>query len=248
MSKIKISILGCSGKTGKKVLHHVFLDDENFEIKNCLVSESNEFLNQDLSKILKVDRKLDVIATNDLKKVIDGVDIIIDFSVLEITKQLMELDLENRKMIIGVTNIDSDLQEKINEQSKNNMIFQASNMSIGVALINNFLKNNKKVINDQYDIIINDIHHNKKKDAPSGTAKSFKKSLGNDHIDVHSSRIGDVFGIHEILMISSDEMVKITHEAMSRDIFAIGALRVARWIHSVNKNGLYDMEDFLKDF
>ena len=248
MNKIKLSILGCTGKTGKKILYHAFLND-NFQLMNCLVSSKNEFRNQDLSKIIDKKEEIHSIATNNLSDIMSNSDIIIDFSTLEVTKRLINSNIQNKKIIIGVTNISDELKNQIQEKSKENIIFQASNMSIGVALINNFLKANRKIINSQYNIIINDIHHKNKKDAPSGTAADFKKNLNTEkNIDIHSSRVGDINGMHEITMISNDEILKISHEALNRDIFAIGALKIALWLGKIDKNGLYAMEDFLLDF
>jgi 4-hydroxy-tetrahydrodipicolinate reductase len=246
MHKIKLSILGCSGKTGKKILDHASMN-ENFQLGNCLVSANSQFLNQDLFEIIKGNaKKINAIATNNLDEIIKNSDMIIDFSVLGITNELMSSDIKNKKIIIGVTNISEELQIKIKKKSENNVIFQSSNMSIGVALINNFLKTNREIINSQYNLIITDIHHKNKKDAPSGTAKSFQESLGGKKdIDIHSSRVGDINGIHEILMISDDEFIKISHESLNRDIFAIGTLKIAIWLDKVSENRLYGMEDFL---
>ncbi len=248
MNKIKLSILGCTGKTGKKILHHASLND-NFQLMNCIVSSKNEFLNQDLSKIIDKKEEIHSIATNNLSDIISEADVIINFSTLEVTKQLINSDIKNKKIIIGVTNISDELQNQIQQKSKENIIFQSSNMSIGVALINNFLQANRKIINSQYDVIITDIHHKNKKDSPSGTANTFKKNLNAEkNIDIHSSRIGDINGIHEITMISDNEILKISHEALNRDIFAIGTLKIALWLSKIDKNGIYGMEDFILDF
>jgi len=248
MKKIKISILGCTGKTGKKILQQAFINKENFEIKNCLVSSKNEYLSKDLSFILQAKEKVGAIATDDISEILaDHPDVIIDFSVLDVSNKLMDLNLKDKKIIIGLTGIDEKLQNKINNCANSNIIFQSSNMSVGVALINNFLKANIGIIENQYSIIINDIHHKHKKDSPSGTALSFKKQFTSEkNIDIHSSRVGNVSGIHEILMINDDEIIKISHEAQNRDLFAIGALKIAQWLQNIDKNGLYNMEDFLK--
>ena len=246
MNKIKLSILGCTGKTGKKILYHASLDN-NFQLMNCLVSAKNKFLNQDLSVTIDKKNSFGSIATNNLGDIIENSNLIIDFSTLEVTKQLMNSKFKNKTIIIGVTNVSDELQKHINEKSKENIIFQSSNMSVGVALINNFLKANREILNSQYDTIINDIHHKNKKDAPSGTAVTFKKNLNSDKkIDIHSSRVGDINGIHEIIMINDNEIIKISHEAFNRDIFAIGALKIALWLNNINKNGLYHMDDYIR--
>jgi 4-hydroxy-tetrahydrodipicolinate reductase len=248
MTKIRISILGCTGKTGKKILYHAS-HNNNFELQNCLVSSSNKFLHQDLSLVIDKKEKINAIATDNLDEIITNSDFIIDFSTSEVTSQLFHRDFKNKKIILGVTNISDKLQSQIHQKSQENIIFQSANMSIGVALINHFLKTNREILNSQYDTIINDIHHKNKKDSPSGTALSFKENLRKDkNIDIHSSRIGDINGIHEILMINENEIIKISHEALNRDIFAIGALKIASWLYHINEKGLYNMENFLKNF
>ena len=252
MNKIKLAILGCSGKTGSKILHHA-LNDECIELVGGLVSKISRFLDDDLGKIIGHDKKTGIAATSDLNIAIKDAEVIIDFSTKDVTSNLIQNSdkfLKNKKLIIGVTGFDKSFNKELEDASKSHVIFKASNFSLGIGLICEFLEKYSRVLNDEYEIIINDIHHKHKKDAPSGTALMLKHSVesgGNaNNIQVNSSRISEVFGIHEVLMIDECESISIKHEVSDRSIFAINSLKIAHWLNNVEKNGLYHMKDFLE--
>tara|TARA_B100001250_G_scaffold81365_1_gene67018 strand:- start:14601 stop:15275 length:675 start_codon:yes stop_codon:yes gene_type:complete len=132
---------------------------------------------------------------------------------------------------------------------KNGAFIYASNFSLGV---NMFFELNKKLANlmqnQDYETKIHEIHHTQKIDAPSGTAITLQKEIGNilnNQPPISSERVKNVSGVHQITYSSIIDEIKIRHTAHNRDGFAIGAIIAAEWI--INKNGIYSMQDVLKN-
>ena len=179
-------------------------------------------------------------------------DVVIDFShpssTLNIVKECSSKEIP---LIIGTTGLNKKILNEINNASNNIPILLASNMSIGILQlkksIHNFLKHNENKI----DCLIEEVHHSKKIDSPSGTAIEI-----NDFIDliddkknvsaikINSKRVDDVFGIHKITFTNEETSIYFKHEALSRDIFATGALECAANIHKLEPN-LYNFEDII---
>lgn len=248
MAQIKIAILGASGKTGSHILKEA-LNNNRFEVVGVLVSPNNKNLSQNISTLLneKIDSK--VVITDEINIAIKDAEIIIDFSTPLVTHNLLNLienQSENKKLIIGTTGLTEETKIKLKEVSKNYIIFHSSNMSIGIGLICEFFQKYNHIINQEYEIIIHDIHHSKKKDSPSGTAIMLRNSLENEKIQIHSSRISDVKGTHEIMMMNEYESVTIKNEISDRRIYAINTLKIGLWLSKVRTNGLYSILEFLK--
>ena len=179
-------------------------------------------------------------------------DVVIDFSHPSSTLKIVkECSTKEIPLIIGTTGLNKKILNEITNASNNIPILLASNMSIGILQlkksIHNFLKSNDNKI----DCLIEEIHHSKKVDSPSGTAIEI-----NDFIDliddkknvsaikINSKRVDDVFGIHKITFINEETSIYFKHEALSRDIFATGALECAANIHKLEPN-LYNFEDII---
>lgn len=188
-------------------------------------------------------------------------DIIIDFSNHNFIYDL-EKYLENNPkcVLIGTTSYTDDELKIINKLALNNPILFSSNYSLGVNLMNYLVKIATPILKDNFDIEIVEAHHNKKKDAPSGTALMFyntikdetgykanydnNKEREKDEVGISSIRGGNVAGTHEVMYLGEDEILTIKHEATNRTIFAQGAVLGAKWL--VNQQpGLYNMNDVL---
>ena len=169
--------------------------------------------------------------------------------------------------MIGTTGFSSSHREEIAALARNAAIFVAPNMSIAVNLAYSVLATMAKVLGSDYDIEIVETHHRFKKDAPSGTALRMAEviagALGRDlatvavygrqghpgerardEICIMSLRSGDVVGDHTVSFGTLGERIELTHHAHSRDTFARGALRAARWLTG-KPPGLYSMQDVL---
>ena len=189
----------------------------------------------------------------DLKivKIISDSDVVVDFSRPESTMPLVQEAKEYKKpLIIGTTGF-TDIELKLIEKASNEIpIMLSFNMSKGIFY---FKKNIKQFLNDNSDsmkCLISETHHTQKVDAPSGTAIELKKfiDLNNDKkyvtsVEIESKRILDVFGIHEVTFFNDANHISFKHEALSRKIFADGALSIAKSMTDISP-GMYTTQDF----
>jgi len=193
-------------------------------------------------------------------------DVLIDFSHHEGLPSLLD-ELERRKLpaVIATTGFSDKTKEQMRRVSQGIAIFQAANMSMGVNLIKHLVAEAAKVLMHGFDIEIVEKHHNKKKDAPSGTAFALADAIngarGNDlsyvygrqeknklreskELGIHAVRGGSIVGDHDVLFAGKDEVVTVSHRAYSRRVFAAGAVSAARFIAG-KEPGLYTMDQVI---
>ena len=196
------------------------------------------------------------------------VDVVIDFSVSSATEEILVFCQDKRiPIVIGTTALSDALIEKIRLASGQIPVFRSGNMSLGINLMRVLLKQTRQTLGDAFDIEIIEAHHNRKKDAPSGTAlmlaDAIEQADGTEHayvfgrsekdrrrakgeIGFHSIRGGTIVGEHEVRFLGEDEEIAIKHAAYSKRVFAAGALRAASYLLTKPK-GLYSMEDLVSD-
>ena len=200
----------------------------------------------------------------DLKEIVNKIDGIIDFSHFSLTEEILKYAIEiNSPLVIATTGHTDEQKLKIEEASKRIAILKATNTSLGVNIMNQIVSYATKLLAD-FDIELIEKHHNRKIDAPSGTAvtllevinesfsekKNFvygregNKKREKNEIGVHAIRAGNIVGEHTVIFSSGDEIIEIKHEALSRKIFADGAVKAI--LSLTNKpSGLYLMKDIL---
>ena len=200
----------------------------------------------------------------DLKEIVNKIDGIIDFSHFSLTEEILKYAIEiNSPLVIATTGHTDEQKLKIEEASKKIAILKATNTSLGVNIMNQIVSYATKLLAD-FDIELIEKHHNRKIDAPSGTAvtllevinesfsekKNFvygregNKKREKNEIGVHAIRAGNIVGEHTVIFSSGDEIIEIKHEALSRKIFADGAVKAI--LSLTNKpSGLYLMKDVL---
>lgn len=152
-----------------------------------------------------------------------------------------------KNIVIGATGFTQEQMDSLKKYSDSIAVLISPNMSPGVNLLFSVLKKVSGILKSDYDVEIIDIHHRHKKDAPSGTAKKFASIIGDEYkkdVPVHSLRIGEVFGDHYIVFSGNKERIEFVHKAITRDVFAEGAVKAARFI-SGKKKGLFSMQDLL---
>lgn len=196
------------------------------------------------------------------------VDVVIDFSVPKATEEILDFCVRaHTPAVICTTALSEALIEKINEASREIPIFRSGNMSLGINLMRMLLKLARQTLGDAFDIEIIETHHNRKKDAPSGTALMLAEAIGDadgkEHpyvfgrsekdrrrepgeIGFHSIRGGTIVGEHEVRFLGEDEEIAIRHAAYSKQVFASGALKAAAFLLT-KQNGLYSMEDLVSE-
>lgn len=188
---------------------------------------------------------------SDLNQVIQGADVVVDFSAHEATVPFARLCGQYKKsLVIGTTGHTDAQRLELREISKQIPMVWSANFSTGVNALFWLTGRAAEILGPGYDLEIVEMHHNQKKDAPSGTARALSLILAQarhcevSQIPVHSLRGGDVVGDHTVVFATGGERVELVHKASSRDTFASGALRAAQWIAG-KPPGLYDMQNVL---
>ena len=193
-------------------------------------------------------------------------DVLVDFSAPAGFRKWLAVCREKRvPFVSGTTGLDAGDYELLDVAAKDIPVLHATNTSLGVAVLNKLAADAARMLGDDYDVEIVESHHRHKKDAPSGTADTLAKTvlaaLDRDEralqfgrlgmsprrprsVGVHSLRLGDVTGEHTVHFAADGERLALTHAATSRDTFARGALRAARWI-AAKPPGRYAMSDVL---
>ena len=178
----------------------------------------------------------------------EKIDVIIDFSRPENIDFLLDYALKNKvALVICTTGYTDEQIEKIKKAGENIRILLSSNTSIGINILRKIAMLISPTMKD-FDIEIVEAHHNKKKDMPSGTAKTLKSDVleatGKSDIPVHSLRAGNIVGEHEIVFAKDDEVIKISHTALSKRIFAVGAIDLSEKLLSKDI-GFYDTMELI---
>lgn len=236
---IKLGISGVCGKMGRRILEFA-LRDKDFEVTLGLEKKGTPLIGKELGKI-KVSSSLDGLFL---------VDVLVDFTLPEASEINLDYAAKYKKaLVLGTTGLNDAQIKKVEEVSAVVPVVFSPNMSIGVNVLFSILPEIAKRLGPDYNIEIVEAHHNMKKDAPSGTAKKIGQVLADatkKEITIHAVRLGDIVGDHTVIFCGNSERIEIKHQAHSRDLFAVGALKAAKWI--VGKPaGLYSMQDVLKN-
>lgn len=249
---VRILIHGCSGTMGR-VLADMAQASPDMEIVAGVdpAAQATEFSFPVYAALADTDKTVDVI---------------IDFSIPEALKSILEgASKMDAAVIIATTGLTDDDRALIKNQAERIPIFQAANMSLGINLMSELIQNAAAVLGEQFDIEIIEKHHNLKKDAPSGTAYTLAESINQafmgsknyvfgrhtrterreaGEIGIHAVRAGTIVGEHQVLFAGKDEILEIRHSAYSKQVFAAGALQAARFM--VGKPpGYYSMKNMI---
>jgi len=200
------------------------------------------------------DPKIDIVAQCDLgdpiEPAMENCDVIIDFSHPDAIDEVCRAASQHGKsLVIGTTGHSQEQRRMIQEAAQSLPIVFASNFSVGVNVLFWLTRKAAELLERDFDPEIIETHHKMKKDAPSGTAKTLAEILkaeqkNQNEIPIQSIREGEVVGEHTVIFSGLGERIELTHRAASREIFARGALRAAKWIVG-RPPGLYSMQDVL---
>ncbi len=247
---IKAILVGASGKMG-------------CFITSCAENDSNIEVVAGVDKV-NIGQKYPVF--NDFESINVKADVIIDFSNPILLDGILAYATKtNTPVVLATTGYNEEQILKIKETAKNLPIFFTFNMSIGVNLLCSLAKKAAAVLGEDFDVEIIEKHHNLKIDAPSGTAimlanavnEQFNDSYNYEYdrhskrakrpkneIGIHSVRGGTIVGEHDVIFAGRDEVITLSHQATSKEVFAVGAIRAAKFISS-KQPGLYDMNDVM---
>ncbi len=194
-------------------------------------------------------------------------DVIIDFSHPSALPAVLRLsEITGKPLVMCTTGFSEEESQRIRELSKTNAVFLSGNMSLGINVMIELVKRAAQVLHPDFDIEIIEQHHRRKIDAPSGTAlmianeinhsqgdifefkydrHSVKKARDSRTIGIHSVRGGNIVGEHSVLFAGPEENITISHSAITRDVFARGAVKAALFIAD-KAPGIYSMKDLLQ--
>ena len=264
---IKIGVSGAAGKMGRRITA-LCREYEGLQLCGAFERAGHKDIGKDIGLVVGIG-EAGIMLQDSIEKIIDHVDIIIDFTSIESTRENLSIASHKGKaMVIGTTGMSREDMKSVEPMLKKIPCVMSSNMSLGVNLLLKVLQDIARVLGDDYDIEIVEAHHRLKKDAPSGTAlkmaqviaDAVKRNLDEvgvyarhgiigqrtkKEIGIQTVRAGDIVGEHTVLFGGLGERIEITHKASSRDTFARGALKAALWLAG-KPAGLYDMQDVLK--
>ncbi|MGE5175489.1 MAG: 4-hydroxy-tetrahydrodipicolinate reductase [Hyphomicrobiales bacterium] len=179
--------------------------------------------------------------------------VVIDVSLAAGTERLLDaLERSPRALVSATTGLEPRAEERVRALGKTAAVLRAPNLSLGIAVVGAFLRALPKAARTAFDADILEHHHAGKKDAPSGTALSLAATLGpigtsrraDRNARFHSIRAGTVPGTHEVVLSGEGETVTLVHRVEARRVFALGALRAARFLHG-RPAGCYTIDDTL---
>ena len=193
-------------------------------------------------------------------------DVVIDFSApAAVEKALPYCEAHKLPIVVCTTGLSEELQLKIVQLSRSIPVFKSANMSMGINVLSELCKRASAILGANYDIEIVEQHHHNKLDAPSGTAlmladavksqrpdaeyvygRSGQHKRQPNEIGIHSLRMGNVVGEHEVLFCGPDEVITLRHTAYSRNIFANGAINAAVYL-AKKEPGLYNMSNMIAE-
>ena len=200
-----------------------------------------------LQKLIEPEEDISLVSLHDEKNPLENApqgDLVIDFSSKPGFMQSLEYAYKQQlHFLSGTTAIGQDGYEKLKEYSQTISVFYSPNMSLGINFLAKILQENLNFL-QKWDLGILETHHRAKKDAPSGTALMLADIFPNS-VPVNSLRMGDIPGDHSVVAARKGELIEFKHRATSREVFARGALEIARWFINCPR-GFYSMQDYFK--
>lgn len=250
---IKVLLNGCNGRMGQ-VITKIISEKKDMEIV-CGVDIVPD----------KAVNPYPVYASLDQVK--EKADVIIDFSNHSCIKKLVEYGVSSKTpMVICTTGLDDEDKSLVVKASQSVPILMSGNMSLGINLVLSLVQKAAQVLWDDFDVEIIEKHHNQKLDAPSGTALMIADAISSaagvkpdykfgrygksdkrnpSEIGIHSIRGGAIVGEHEVIFAGAGEVIEIKHSALSREVFAYGAVKAASFLCRKEK-GFYNMKDVIE--
>lgn len=259
---MKLAIFGATGRMGLAVarLAHA----AGVSIVGGVCSSSDPGLGRDIGELAGLGF-IGVVTTADVSSGLLGADVVIDFSTASAVQALFTTAARQRVAIVsGTTGLDEAAQRSLTRAAELTAVLTAPNMSLGVHVLTELVQQAVRRLGPSFDVEITEIHHRRKIDAPSGTAKRLAEAARSARPELHELhgrsgdvgartdtemgvlgiRGGDVIGDHTVFLFGAGERLELTHRASSRELFAHGALRAAQYLAG-KPPGRYGMADVL---
>ncbi len=264
---MRVAVAGCLGRMGRLIVHQV-QTTPSLLLTACTVSSKSDCVGKDLGSCFG-GTPWGVLAETKPEALFSDADGIIDFTTPELTARHLELVMQDPKpLVIGTTGLSPEHKTLLQQAATKAPIVYAANFSVGVTLLKRLARDAAKYLKAKdFDVDIIEKHHRYKMDAPSGTALALGQAVAagrGEELDsikcldrtarVESRttgeigfavvRAGGIIGEHSVLFGSAEEVITLNHQALSRDIFAVGAVRALIWLQG-KPAGLYSMENVL---
>lgn len=256
-----IIVMGAAGRMGTIIARFV-REDANLRLAGQV--EHPDFVS-------RLQPEEGCVNSGDLDAVLSqvGKSVIIDFTAPELSLATAEIAARHGAAhVIGTTGLTPEQTARLEALAAKTPVFWSPNMSIGVNVLVKILPELVKLLGEEYDLEMVEIHHNKKKDSPSGTALRLAKAMveargwdmqetacccregivgerPHKEMGLQAVRGGDVVGVHTAYFLGPGERIEVTHQAHSRENFAQGAVRAAKWLIAQKPGRLYSMEDII---
>jgi 4-hydroxy-tetrahydrodipicolinate reductase len=262
MAATNVIVCGAAGRMGRRViaLSH---QDPATTVTGALEASGNPTLGQDAGELAGIGN-LGISVTDDFESLCTGGNVIVDFTAADATLEHVRTAARaGTAIVVGASGFSGEQRAEMEGLADRLPILIAANMSLGVTVLLTLVEDAVKRLGPDFDCEIVEIHHNRKKDSPSGTALAIgeaaarargldpKKALvlsregmvgerRDDEIGVVALRGGDAAGEHTVMLVGTGERIELVHRAASRDAFASGAVQAAKWLDG-KPNGLYSM-------
>lgn len=250
---VNIFLNGCCGRMGHTIAKMCQHNDEYKVVAGCDVTTCDDF---------------SFPVYSNPQDCAEDFDVIIDFSNAKAVPTILNFALtRNKPFICCTTALSDDTVAELLKASETIPVFKSANMSVGINLMLELVKKCTKTLYPEYDIEIVEAHHNRKLDAPSGTAMMIANAISQEipeevdyvydrqsrnearkknEIGISSIRGGNIVGDHSAMFINDEEIITVSHRAMTRDVFAKGALTAAGFMCG-KKAGYYNMSDVIAE-
>lgn len=263
---VRTIITGAAGRMGLRLVALAF-ETSGLQLSGAIEAKGHPALGKDAGEAAKIGQ-VNIPITDDLSTCLSESDVVIDFTApSSCLANLRQVVKSAKAMVIGTTGFSEQELTELNVLALKIPCVMSPNMSVGINVLLSTVGKIAKSLGEQYNIEVIEAHHNKKKDAPSGTALKLAEALAEGmkwdlkevgvyarhgmtgerqtrEIGMQTIRAGDIVGDHTILLGGPGERIEITHRAHTRDTFARGALRAAEWV-AHKPPGLYSMAHVL---
>lgn len=263
---IKAIVAGAAGRMGKRIIHMI-QQNGDITLAGAFEMPDHPSVGEDAGQAAGTGES-GVRIAGSLEEVIDQGDVLIDFTAPQATLENLRAAVSQKlAMVIGTTGITGGMLEEAKVLGGKIKCVLAPNMSVGVNVMFKIAGEMARILGNDYDMEILEVHHRQKKDAPSGTAMRLAQIMADtvdrdlekvavyerkgivgkrtdEEIGIQTWRAGDITGEHTVMFGGIGERLELIHRAHNRDNFARGAVRAAVWVMA-QQNGLYDMQDVL---
>lgn len=246
---MKLALFGATGRMGLAIARLAQASGD-VQIVGGVCPDGDPGLGRDIGELAGIGQ-IGVVTTADTASGLLGADVVIDFSVASAVVPLLALAARQKVAVVsGTTNLDDAAKKALDRAAQSVPVLWAPNMSLGVQVLAELVEQAVKRLGLGYDVEITEVHHRKKVDSPSGTAKRLAEAARaarselreihgrsgdvgartNEEMAVFGLRGGDVVGDHTVYLFGQGERLELTHRASNRDLFAHGALSAARFL------------------